>query len=88
MSAEALAALFDMELSTVEDEWIPGSGALQTFKQTYQPDEYDKYSKVFSKKFVELAECEVVYTYAQEPYKFTFMYSQGEVKHFEFLGRQ
>ena len=88
MSAEALAALFDMELSTVEDEWIAGSGALQTFKQTYQPDEYDKYSKVFSKKFVELAECEVVYTYAQEPYKFTFMYSQGEVKHFEFLGRQ
>ncbi|MDM5272615.1 hypothetical protein PGH07_10575 [Sulfurovum sp. zt1-1] len=88
MSAEAVAAIFDMELSAVEEEWVPGTDALQTFKQTYQPVDFEKYSPAFSKHFVDIAECEVIYTYADEPYKFTFMYSKGEVKHFEFLGRQ
>jgi len=85
MSAEAVSVLFDMELSAVEEEWVPGSGALKAFAQSYNL-EYDK--KIFAQKFVEHAECEVIYTYAEEPYKFTFVYSQGEVKHFEFFGRQ
>jgi hypothetical protein len=85
MSAEAVSVLFDIELSVVEEEWIPGSGALKTFTQSYGL-EYDK--KIFSQKFVEEAECEVTYRYADEPYRFTFVYSQGEVKHFEFFGRQ
>jgi len=85
MSAEAVSVLFDMELSAVEEEWVPGNGALKAFAQSYNL-EYDK--KIFAQKFVEHAECEVIYTYAEEPYKFTFVYSQGEVKHFEFFGRQ
>ncbi|MFT7879458.1 MAG: hypothetical protein ABXS91_03600 [Sulfurimonas sp.] len=85
MSAEAVSVLFDMELSAVEEEWVPGSGALKAFTQSYNL-KYDK--KIFAQKFVEQAVCEVIYTYADEPYKFTFVYSQGEVKHFEFFGRQ
>ena len=85
MSPEVVSILFDIELSTVEEEWVPGSGALKTFTQSYNL-EYDK--KVFAQKFVEHAVCEVVYTYADEPYRFAFVYSQGEVKHFEFFGRQ
>ncbi|MGC9350938.1 MAG: hypothetical protein ACP5D3_03035 [Sulfurovum sp.] len=85
LSAEAVSVLFDMELSAVEEEWVPGKGALKTFTQSYNLA-YDK--KIYAQKFVEHAACEVTYTYADEPYKFAFVYSQGEVKHFEFFGRQ
>jgi hypothetical protein len=89
MSAEAVSVFFDMELSAVEEEWIPGSGALKAFAQSHNLEsEYDKHKGIFAQKFVDHAECEVIYTYAEEPYRFTFVYSQGEVKHFEFFGRQ
>lgn len=85
MSEEAVSLLFDMDPATVEEEWLPGSGAMKTFAQKHNL-EYEK--KIYAQKFVEYAECDVQYVYAQKSYSFTFVYNKGEVKHFEFSGRQ
>jgi hypothetical protein len=85
MSAELVSLLFDIDLAVVQEEWQQEEGALARFALTYGL-EYD--NKIFTTKFTEYAQCEVGYDYAQERYRFSFVDMNGEVKHFEFYGRQ
>lgn len=85
MSAELVSLLFDVDMAIVKEEWQAGDGALAQFALTYGL-EYD--TKIFAKKFIEYAQCEVGFDYAQERYRFSFVDMEGEVKHFEFFGRQ
>ena len=85
LSAELIAALFDIDLATVKDEWIAGSVDLKTFMQnigaTYEQD-------LFSKEFLAQSKCEIQFDYEGERFAFGFEDSEGEVKHFEFFGKQ
>jgi len=85
ISAELISILFDIDLATVKEEWIEGEIELKTFVQnsggTYTP-------KLFAQDFLEEAECEVQYGHADERFKFKFVDIQGEVKDFEFYGKQ
>jgi len=38
--------------------------------------------------FLEATECSVSYALADQQYRFSFEYIQGEAKHFEFFGKQ
>jgi len=85
ISAELISLLFDIDLATVKEEWIEGEGMLKTFVQniggTYDP-------KLFAQGFLEESECEVQYGAADEKFRFKFVDIQGEVKDFEFYGKQ
>jgi hypothetical protein len=85
ISAELLSLLFDIDLVTVKEEWVEGQTKLKTFVKehggTYRQD-------LFAKDFLEEAECEVQYGYAEERFRFKFVDIQGEVKDFEFYGKQ
>jgi len=85
LSAELIAILFDMDLSSVKDEWVEGTVELKDFVQksgkTYNP-------KLFAEDFLEQAECNVQYTYRDERFAFGFIDNKGEVKDFEFYGKQ
>lgn len=85
ISAELISFLFDIDLATVKEEWIEGEIKLKTFVQN-MGGTYDQ--KLFAKDFLEEAECEVQYGHADERFKFTFVDIQGEVKDFEFYGKQ
>ncbi len=85
ISAELISLLFDIDLATAKEEWIEGAIELKTFVQnmggTYE-------QKLFAKDFLAEAECEVQYGHADERFRFTFVDIQGEVKDFEFYGKQ
>jgi len=85
ISAELVSLLFEVDMAIAKEEWQVGDGALAQFASTYGL-EYD--TQIFSKHFIEYAQCEVGFEYAQERYRFSFVDREGEVKHFEFLGRQ
>ncbi len=85
ISAELIALLFDIDFSTVKEEWMEGETNLKTFVQnmggTYE-------QKLFAEDFLAESECEVQYGHADERFRFTFVDIQGEVKDFEFYGKQ
>ena len=85
ISAELISLLFGIDLATAKEEWIEGADELKTFVQnmggTYE-------QKLFAKDFLAEAECEVQYGHADERFRFTFVDIQGEVKDFEFYGKQ
>ena len=85
ISAELISLLFDIDLATVKEEWIEGEGMLKTFVQdmgaTYDP-------KLFAQKFLAQSQCEVQYGHTGERFKFKFVDIQGEVKDFEFYGKE
>jgi len=85
LSAELIALLFDIDLETVKTGWVEGSMKLKDFVQqmggTYN-------NKLYAREFVEEARCSVQYVYQNEHFEFTFIDSQGEVKDFEFNGKQ
>jgi hypothetical protein len=85
ISAELIALLFDIDFATVKEEWIEGEIKLETFIQN-MGGTYDQ--KLFAKDFLAEAECEVQYGHADERFRFTFVDIQGEVKNFEFYGKQ
>ncbi len=85
ISAELISLLFDIDLAMVKEEWIEGESTLKTFVQN-SGGEYTP--KLFAQDFLEEAECEVQYGHADERFKFTFVDIQGEVKDFEFYGKQ
>ncbi len=85
ISAELISLLFDMDLAMVKEEWIEGEIKLNTFVQN-SGEVYNQ--KLFAKDFVEETECEVQYGHTNERFKFTFVDIQGEVKDFEFYGKQ
>ncbi len=85
ISAELIALLFDIDFATVKEEWIEGESNLKTFVQnmggTYE-------QKLFTEDFLAESECDVRYGHADERFRFTFVDIQGEVKNFEFYGKQ
>ncbi len=85
ISAELISLLFDIDLATVKEEWIEGEGELKTFVQN-SGGTYNQ--KLFAQDFLEEAECEVQYGHAGERFRFKFVDIQGEVKDFEFYGKQ
>lgn len=85
LSAELIAMLFDIDLETVRDEWVEGGMKLKDFVQQMGGSYNDK---LYAKKFIEEAKCSVQYAYQDERFEFTFIDSQGEVKDFEFNGKQ
>ena len=84
-SAELIALLFDIDLETVKEEWTEGGMKLKDFVQQMGGSYNDK---LYAKEFVEEAKCSVQYAYQDERFEFTFIDSQGEVKDFEFNGKQ
>ncbi|MDQ1325512.1 MAG: hypothetical protein QG564_636 [Campylobacterota bacterium] len=83
LSAELISLLFDFDIALVEEGWIVGETALQSFVES-SGGEYAKYEKLFSKGFVDESECEVRFPYGNKKFGFTFMQSRGEIKYFEF----
>ena len=85
MSAELLSVLFDMDLESVKEEWIAGSIELKTFIEN-MGGTYDE--KLFAKEFLPMTRCEIEYDYEGERFGFAFEDMDGEVKNFEFAGKQ
>ena len=85
ISAELISYLFAIDLSTVKEEWIPGALELRTFIQN-NGGTYDQ--NLFTKKFLAQSQCEVQYDYKGERFAFKFEDIKGEVKNFEFFGKQ
>ena len=85
ISAELISVLFAIDLPTVKEEWFPGALELKTFIQnnggTYNQN-------LFAKKFLAQSQCEVQYDYEGERFAFKFEDIKGEVKNFEFFGKQ
>ena len=85
LSAELIAMLFDIDLESVKDEWAEGGMKLKDFVQNMGGEYNDK---LFAQEFVEEVKCSVQYAYEDERFAFTFIDSEGEVKDFEFNGKQ
>ena len=85
ISAELLSLLFAIDLQTVKEEWVPGALSLKTFVQD-NGGTYDQ--KLFAKEFLAQSQCEIQYGYAGERFAFKFEDIEGEVKNFEFFGKQ
>ena len=85
ISAELLAVLFDIDLASVKDEWVEGGLELKTFVQNMGAS-YEE--KLYAKEFLPQSRCEVQYDYEGERFAFAFEDIEGEVKHFEFLGKE
>ena len=85
ISAELISLMFGIDFPTVQEEWVPGTVALKTFIQenggTYE-------QKLFAKEFLPQSQCEVQYGYEGERFAFKFEDIEGEVKNFEFFGKQ
>ena len=85
ISAELISVLFDIDLPTVKEEWVPGVLELKTFISnnggTYNQN-------LFAKDFLAQSQCEVQYDYEGERFAFKFEDIEGEVKNFEFFGKQ
>ena len=85
LSTELIALLFNMDKETVKAEWTAGSMKLKDFlQQMGKPYE----SKLYAQEFLEEVSCKVAYHYQDEPFVFSFIDTQGEVKDFEFHGKQ
>ena len=85
ISVELISLLFDIDLATVKEEWIEGETKLKTFVQSVGAT-YNE--KLFTQDFLEEVECEVQYSHEDERFRFKFVDIQGEVKNFEFYGKQ
>ena len=85
ISAGLISFVFAIDLETVKEEWIPGALDLKTFVQD-NGGTYDQ--KLFAKEFLAQSQCEVQYDYEGERFAFKFEDIEGEVKNFEFFGKQ
>ncbi len=88
ISPELIALMFNIDIALVKEEWIEGETNLKTFVQNSGGEEY--YSKLFVKEkaFLEHVVCKVSYTYNKERFNFGFVDIDGEVKDFEFYGKE
>ena len=84
ISAELLAVLFDIDLATVKEEWEEGV-ELKTFLSNMGVT-YD--AKLYAKEFLAQSICDIDYDYEGERFSFRFEDIDGEVKYFEFFGKQ
>ena len=87
VSPQFISLLFDIDLITVQDEWIEGED-LYKFLQDRSVDMSLYNKKIFSKTLLKLMECSSNYSYDGEIYKFSFNYLDGRVGYFEFYGKQ
>lgn len=85
ISPELVSLLFGIDLPTVNEEWISGVVDLKTFIQD-NGGTYDQ--NLFAQKFLVQSQCEVQYDYEGERFAFKFEDIEGEVKNFEFFGKQ
>jgi len=85
LSVPLLSLLFDLDEAEVKASWTEGKGALKHLAETYGID-YD--SKLFSDTFVNTSRCEVAFDYRRSRFMFAFNDIEGEVKDFEFYGKQ
>ena len=85
LSAELIALLFNIEKEAVKDTWVAGMSKLREF---LQQNGVDNIPKFYATKFLEAAQCNVQYSYQDERYAFSFIDRQGEVRNFEFYGKQ
>jgi len=85
ISAELISFIFAIDFQTVKEEWVPGTLDLKTFIEnnggTYNQN-------IFAKEFLAQSQCEVQYDYEDERLAFKFEDIEGEVKNFEFFGKQ
>ncbi len=84
ISSELLAVLFDIDLASVKEEWVEG-GELKTFVSELGGS-YN--TKLFTQDFSDRSQCDVAYDYEGERFAFRFVDIEGEVKNFEFFGKQ
>jgi hypothetical protein len=84
ISAELISALYDIDIVTVQSDWIEGDD-LNTFLNNIG---VQLNKKLFTTKFDDKSKCEVYYNYMGKRFKFGFKDIAGEVKDFEFYGRQ
>jgi hypothetical protein len=84
LSVDLISMLFNLDLSTVKEDWKEGETRLKTFVSNLG-GEYTP--ALFAQKFLPQSQCEVSYGYAGERFKFKFVDIQGEVKNFEFYGK-
>ena len=85
LSAELVATLFDIDIESVREEWVPGALELKSFV-TDMGAVYDP--KLFAKDFLAQSQCDIAYDYEGQRFAFRFEDIEGEVTHFEFLGKQ
>jgi len=85
LSQELLAALFDIDPEILKEEWMPGEGAL---KKLLGDNGILFDAKLFSKGFMSWSYCEVDFDFEDARYRFAFTDIEGEVKDFEFYGKQ
>jgi hypothetical protein len=84
LSAELLAILFDFDLATVKEEWTEGT----ELKKFVSDMGGTVNAKLFVKEFLAESQCDIAYDYEGERYRFRFIDIEGEVKNFEFFGKQ
>ena len=85
LSVELLSVLFDLDREILKEEWAEAEGALKNLLSSHGVT-YDK--KLFAQKFVDHSRCEVSYSYGEDRFMFGFIDREGEVKDFEFYGKQ
>lgn len=84
MSAELIAALFDLDYESVKEDWSEGSDLkeyVSSVGEMYKP-------KLFEKDFLAQSTCDIYYDYNGERYGFKFEDIEGEIKYFEYFGKQ
>ena len=91
LSAELIAAAFDIPLSTVSESWVidPELNQKPTLKTFLQENgamqSFDK--KLFSEKGLNAMHCEETYAYRDGHYRFSFDYENERNRNFEFHGK-
>lgn len=81
LSVELISLLFDIDFSSLKEEWSASEGALKALLSVHGIA-FDK--KVFASDFIDRTFCEVTYMYRKNRFAFTFVDEEGEVKDFEF----
>jgi Tfp pilus assembly protein PilV len=84
ISFELITVLYDIDIETTQNEWVEGDD-LKSFVQKYGKT-FD--NKLFYKKLKLNSICEVYYNYKQDRYRFSYIDIEGEVKNFEFYGKE
>ena len=88
-SPELIAYLFSIDLSSVK-EWasVLDRTSLETFVNTNGGSYAQRKMLLVGKEFLEETQCSVRYALDDAYYRFTFEYSEGEAKYFEFYGKE
>jgi len=97
ITPEVISAIFDVPLESVKDDWIPKSISsiddidmseeTQTLKSYLADNSIGGFNKkIFSQKALSVMHCQERYSYRDLFYSFSFDYSEGRSKNFEFNG--